>query len=105
MNLKYVAGKTGYMILEMRSKDNIRRNSWDDDVKFGIKSCEEKDTKFSFKQENVGTRGVYYITVITTKANTYPKLTKCPLIISINGEVIKNLKPEMEVYPDVVVRT
>ena len=97
MNLKYVAGKTGYMILEMRSKDNIRRNSWDDDVKFGIKSCEEKDTKFSFKQENVGTRGVYYI--------IYPKLTKCPLIISINGEVIKNLKPEMEVYPDVVVRT
>ena len=105
MNLKYVAGKTGYMILEMRTKDNIRRNSWDENVKFDIKSCDEKDTKFSFKQENAGTRGVYYITVTTTKSNTYPKLTKCPLTISVNGEVIKNLKPEMEVYPDVVVRT
>ena len=30
MNLKYVAGKTGYMILEMRTKENIRRNSWDE---------------------------------------------------------------------------
>ena len=32
MNLKYVAGKTGYMILEMRTKENIRRNSWDENA-------------------------------------------------------------------------
>ena len=105
MNLKYVAGKTGYMILEMRTKDNIRRNSWDENTKFDIKSCDSTDKTFSFKQDNAGTRGVYYITVTTEKANTYPKLTKCPLTISVNGEVIKNLKPEMEVSPDTVVRT
>ncbi|MBP5446141.1 MAG: hypothetical protein J6Y28_08225, partial [Acholeplasmatales bacterium] len=104
MNLKYVAGKTGYMILEMRTKDNIRRNSWDD-VKFDIKSCDSADKTFSFKQENAGTRGVYYITVTTQKANTYPKLVKCPLTISVDNEVIKTLNPEMEVSPDVVVRT
>ena len=62
MNLKYVAGNTGYMILEMRTKDNIRRNSWDENVKFDIKSCDSTDKTFSFKQENAGTRGVYYIT-------------------------------------------
>jgi hypothetical protein len=105
MNLKYVAGNTGYMILEMRTKDNIRRNSWDENVKFDIKSCDSTDKTFSFKQENAGTRGVYYITVTTQKANTFPKLVKCPLTISVNNEVIKNLKPEMEVSPDVVVRT
>jgi len=105
MNLKYVAGQTGYMILEMRTKDNIRRNSWDEGLKFDIKSCNSDDKTFSFKQENAGTRGVYYITVTTQKANTYPKLEKCVLTISVNGEVVKNLKPEMEVSPDVVVRT
>ena len=105
MNLKYVAGQTGYMILEMRTKDNIRRNSWDEGLKFDIKSCNADDKTFSFKQENAGTRGVYYITVTTQKANTYPKLEKCVLTISVNGEVVKNLKPEMEVSPDAVVKT
>ena len=51
------------------------------------------------------TRGAYCIIVTTEKANTFPKLIKCPLTIFVNGEKIKNLKPEMEVYHDFVVRT
>ena len=42
------------------------------------------------------------LTVITLKTNTYPKLVNCLHIISLNNEVIKNLKPEIEVSPDVV---
>ena len=104
-NLKYIAGKKGYMIIEMRTKDNIRRNSWDNDVKFNIKSCDESDKTFSFTQSNAGTRGVYYIEVTTQKSNTYPKLEKCQLKIYVNNELIKNLNPEQEVSPDEVVVT
>ena len=28
-NLKYLAGKTGYMIIEIRTKKDIRKNFWD----------------------------------------------------------------------------
>ena len=35
-----------------------------------------KDTKYSFKKENAGTRGVYYITVTSTKVNTMLFLVK-----------------------------
>ena len=103
-NLKYIAGKTGHIIVEIRTKKNIRKNTWDG-YKFEIKSCDEKDTTFNFTQKEAGTKGVFYLTVTTKKANTYPKLEQCTLELYLNNELIKNLKPEMEVSPDAVVRT
>ena len=36
MKLQYTTRKEGYMILEMRTKDNIRRNSLDENLKYDI---------------------------------------------------------------------
>jgi len=103
-NLKYIAGKFGYMLIEIRTKDNVRKNFWDG-FKFKIESCDKEDKTFSFTQENAGTLGVFYITVTTQKANTYPKLIKCPLKVYVNDVLVKDMNPEMEVSPDEVVRT
>ena len=103
-NLTYIAGNSGYMMIEIRTKNNIRKNLWDG-FDFTIKSCDEKDKTFNFTQERAGIMGVFLITVTTQKANTYPKLTECPLKIYLNDEKIENLNPLMEVYPDAVVRT
>ena len=102
-NLKYIAGQTGYMIFELRTSNNIRRNSWDG-YNFEVFTCEE-DKTFNYVQEKAGLLGVFIITVTTQKANTYPKLRNCPLTIKLNNEEIISLKPEMEVSPDEVVRT
>ena len=104
-NLKFVAGNTGYMIIELRTTKNIRKNYWPLDLKFTIKSCNKEDKTFNFIEEKAGTMGVYYITVTTQKANTYPKLEECPLEVYVNDELVKNLKPKMEVSPDAVVVT
>ena len=103
-NLRYVAGNNGYMIIEIRTKNNIRKNFWDG-FTFNIKSCDKTDKTFNFTQQNAGTYGVFYITVTSQKANTYPSLTKCPLEIYVNDELVESLKPEMEVLPDSVVKT
>ena len=103
-NLKYIAGKTGHIIVEIRTKKNLRKNTWDG-YEFEIKSCDKKDTTFKFEQKRAGTKGVFYLTVTTEKANTYPKLEQCTLELYLNNELINNLKPEMEVSPDAVVRT
>ena len=92
------------MLIEIRTKDNIRKNFWEG-YKFTIKSCNESDKTFKYTQANAGTLGVFYITVTTEKANTYPTLKECPLKIYLNDELINDLKPEMEVSPDAVVRT
>ena len=103
-NLKYVAGKTGYMIIEIRTKNNIRKNFWEG-FNFTIESSDKTDNSFKFVQERAGTLGVFYITVTSTKANTYPNLTECTLNIFVNGIKVEKLKPQMEVSPDTVVRT
>ena len=103
-NLKYVAGNNGYMIIEIRTKENIRKNFWDG-FNFEIKSCDSSDETFNYVQNKAGILGVFYITVTTQKANTYPTLKQCKLGIYLNGEKIESLEPEMEVSPDTVVRT
>ena len=103
-NLKYTAGGQGYMIIEIRTSEGIRKNFWDG-FDFEIKSCNASDKSFEFVQEKAGLLGVFYITVTTQQANTFPHLKECKLEISLNGEKIESLAPEMEVSPDVVVRT
>ena len=104
-NLKFIAGNTGYMIIELRTKNNIRKNYWPTGLNFTIKSCNKEDDTFGFIQETAGTKGVYYITVTTQKANTFPKLEECPLEVYVNDELVKDLNPKMEVSPDAVVVT
>ena len=50
-------------------------------------------------------KGVFYITVTSQKANTYPSLIKCSLKIFVNDEVVEKLKPEMEILSDSAVKT
>ena len=86
-------------------KNNIRKNYWPTGLNFTIKSCNKEDDTFGFIQETAGTKGVYYITVTTQKANTFPKLEECPLEVYVNDELVKDLNPKMEVSPDAVVVT
>ena len=103
-DLKYVAGNYGWMLLELRTADGVRHNGWDG-YEFKIESCDDEDKSFGFTQQRAGTPGVFYITVTSTKSNTYPKLKECPLKVYVNDELVKDLHPLMEVYPDEVVRT
>ena len=70
-NLKYIAGRTGYIMLEIRTKSNVRKNYWDG-FTFTIESSDKTDKSFGFVQERAGTLGVFYITVTSQKSNTYP---------------------------------
>ena len=103
-NLKYVAGYTGYMLLEIRTSQDVRKNYWDG-FNFSVKSCDEKDKTFNYTQERAGSMGVFLITVTTQKANTFPKLKQCKLKLYLNDELLTHLNPEQEVSPDEIVRT
>ena len=102
-NLKYIAGQSGYMVIEIRTVDGDRKNSWG--FSFSVESCDKTDETFKFTQEKAGERGVFLITVTTERANTYPILERCPLKISINNILVEHLNPEQEVSPDEVVLT
>ena len=102
-NLNFLAGESGYIVLEIRTHKNVRKKYWNYDIK--VESCDEKDTTFSAVSNKAGLIGVFQITITTQKANTYPTLKQCKLGIYLNGEKIESLEPEMEVSPDTVVRT
>ena len=103
-NLKYIAGNTGYMMVEIRTSKNVRKNYWDG-FEFKVESCDADDKTFDYVQERAGELGIFLITVTTQRANTFPTLRKCPLKLYLNNELITDLKPEQEVSPDAVVRT
>ena len=102
-NLNFLAGESGYIVLEIRTHKNVRKKYWNYDIK--VESCDEKDTTFSAVSNKAGLIGVFQITITTQKANTYPKLVKCPLKIYINNTLVQSLSPEMEVSPNAVVKT
>ena len=107
-NLKFTAGETGYLILELRTANEERHNSWgytQNDYKIEVKSCNEADKTFSYSQSRAGLRGVFQIIITTKKANTYPKLNTCKLKIYIDGNVIQSLEPTIEVSPNILVKT
>ena len=83
-NLKFIAGESGYLMLEIRTAKNIRKNDALN-VDIQVKSCDKTDTSFKSTMSKSGLLGVFKITITTQKANTYP--------------------PEMEVSPNIVVET
>ena len=103
-NLKYIAGNTGYMMVEIRTSNNIRKNYWDG-FEFKVESCDKDDKTFDYVQERAGQLGIFLITVTTQRANTFPTLRKCPLKLYLNDQLLDHLNPEQEVSPDAVVRT
>ena len=84
--MDFLAGESGYIILEIRSKENIRMNNWDYDIK--VKSCHDKDTTYDATSEKAGLPGVFQVTITKKKANTYPTLVQCPLKIYVNNVLI-----------------
>ena len=105
-SLSYVAGNIGEMFLEVRTVNNLRKNWWGN-YTFTIENCvsEEEDPSFTYTQEKSGILGVFYITVQSTLANTYPIAKDCRLKIYLDGEYIKALSPKMEVSPNVIAKT
>jgi hypothetical protein len=102
--LKYEASETGYMIVEIRTKSDLRKNFWDG-FNIKVESCDKNDRTFSYVQERAGLMGVFLITVSTQKANTFPTLKKCAMKVYVNNELFQKLSPEQEVSPNAVVRT
>ncbi|MBO6244031.1 MAG: hypothetical protein J6O41_05665, partial [Clostridia bacterium] len=102
-NLKFIAGESGYLMLEIRTAKNIRRNGGEYNIQ--VKSCNEKDDTFQTTVSKAGLLGVFQVTITTKKANTYPKLEVCPLTIYIDNTLVNKLRPEMEVSPNVIVKT
>ena len=82
---------------------NKRKNFWNYNI--SVTSCNKDDTTFQAEVSKAGLKGVFQVTITTNLANTYPSITTCPLIISIDGVLVNNLKPEMEVSPNVIVKT
>ena len=102
-NLKFIAGESGYLMLEIRTAKNIRRNGGDYNIQ--VKSCNEDDKTFQTTVSKAGLLGVFQVTITTKKANTYPKLEVCALKIYIDNTLVTKLNPEMEVSPNVIVKT
>ena len=102
-NLKFIAGESGYLMLEIRTAKNIRRNGGEYNIQ--VKSCNENDETFQTTVSKAGLLGVFQVTITTKKANTYPKLEVCPLKIYIDNTLVNKLSPEMEVSPNVIVKT
>ena len=102
-NLVFKAGESGYIVLEMRTIHDERKNYWGYNIE--VKSCNENDDTFKAESTKSGLRGVYQIIITTKLANTYPSLVKCPLKIYVENELVKDLSPEMEVSPNTVVKT
>ena len=102
-DLKFIAGETGYLILEIRTAKNIRRNS--DNFEIKVKSCDANDMTFQANTTKAGLLGVFHVTITSKKANTYPKLNTCPLNIYVNNTLVKALHPQMEVSPNDIVET
>ena len=102
-NLKFTAGESGYLVLEMRTINDERKNHWDYNIE--VKSCDENDNTFKAETTKAGLMGVFQVTITTKKANTYPSLVKCPLKIIVDNNLVEALKPEMEVSPNTIVKT
>jgi len=101
-NLKFMAGESGYLILEIRTAKNIRRN--DGNYTIQVNST-ITDTTFDASVSKAGILGVFQVTISTKRANTYPELTSWPLNIYVNNVLVEKLHPEMEVSPNIVVET
>ena len=105
-SLSYVAGNVGEMFIEVRTINNLRKNWWGT-YTFTIENCvsQAEDPSFTYSQEKSGTLGVFYITVQSTLANTYPVAKECRLKIYLDGELITALSPNMQVSPNVIAKT
>ena len=101
-NLKFMAGESGYLMLEIRTAKNIRRNGGEYDIQ--VKSCNKDDETFKATVSKAGLLGVFQVSITTKKANTYPTLEVCPLKIYIDNTLVNKLSPEMEVSPNVIVK-
>ena len=107
-NLKFAAGESGHLIIELRTAKDIRHNSWGKnkmDYNIVVESCPELNESFKATPSRAGLLGVFQIIITSQKSNTYPKLKRCPLNIYIDSILINNLHPEMEVSPNVIVKT
>ena len=101
--LNFLAGESGYLMLEIRTNKDIRKKYWNYDIK--VKSCDDKDTTYNATSEKAGLIGIFQVTITTKKANNYPKLLKCPLKIYIDNVLVKNLSPELVVSPNEIAKT
>jgi hypothetical protein len=105
-SLNFVAGGSGYFIIEMRTTVNTRRNEWG----YTITPVPNiSSDSFEYKVNPAGKKGQYYVAIFTKKANTYPKLTPYTLdiLISSPGKTEKVKSPltlNLIIEPDVLTR-
>jgi hypothetical protein len=96
-NLQFTAGQTGYLMIETRTVNSLRKNNWLAKVAVLSKS---DDITFTATTRNAGKPGVYYITISSNKANSvFGTLTAQELIIKVNDIQVKNLTPSILVTP------
>jgi hypothetical protein len=96
--LSFVAGQSGYLIVETRTTDGLRKNNWL--AKLEVKSA-IGDTALTSVVRNAGKPGVYYITVSSTNANVLTSGTTPHLLkIFVNGVEVIKLQPEILVSPN-----
>ena len=100
-NLKFQAGDSGYFIIELRTKNNLKyTTSLTNEIYSSIKvqSCNVGDTSFNYQVLSPTPNFMIYIKVTTQLSNNYPTNQKCPLSFSISSSSI-NVAPLMEVSP------
>jgi hypothetical protein len=95
-NLEFVAGTTGFIILELRTITNKRKNNWF--YKVDIKP-ENTDESFSKNIKNASKLGQYLITFGSNKANTFPKPYDYKLKLFINDKEINSLNVLIKIQP------
>ena len=106
-NLNFLAGASGYFIIEMRTIINTRRNE-DGYIIKPVPSI--LDDSFNYKVNQAGKKGQYYIAIFTNKANNYPIYTPYKLDIYIKApneatSVKSPLSLDLQINPETLVRT
>lgn len=97
--LKFKAGNSGYLIIELKTKTGMRRNDW---ANYEVKvESALKDANFVSSTKKAGKKGVFYVDVQSTLANNFPSPGfDFPIKVLVNGEEVKALTPKMDISPN-----
>jgi hypothetical protein len=104
----FTAGQTGYLIIELRTVNKLRKNNWNQNVTVDYRVIDSAgkdvsptviDKSFNSTIRNAGVLGTFYSTVSSSFSSTLLSPNKLVLKITVNGIVVNSLAPEVKVLP------
>ena len=106
MNLAFIAGQSGFFIIELKNIDNMRKNNWNHQVSVSYLIVDNenmttslRDNSFVSSVSQAGNLGLFYISVSSSLARTSLKTNRLILQITVDSILVANLQPELIISP------